>query len=89
MSQYRELMSTGKGLRAVARWVMSEGLLSQFSLAKEQIDHVEGRAREHDDNGADEEDPGAGVGVSRIFRPKKKVKLSEETRTKHTARTDT
>ena len=53
-------MSTGKGLRAVARWVMSEGLLSQISLAKEQINRVEGRAREDDDDGddgADEEDP--------------------------------
>ena len=40
-------------------------LLSQFSLAKEQIDRVEGRARENDDDdddndGADEEDPGQG-----------------------------
>ena len=57
-SQYRELMSTGKGLRVVARWVVSEGLLSQFSLAKEQVDYVEGRAREHDDDSAD--DPGQG-----------------------------
>ena len=41
-SQYRELMSTGKDLRAVARWVMSEGPLS---LTKEQINHVEGRSK--------------------------------------------
>lgn len=52
-------MSTGKGLRAVFRWTMSEGLLSQFSVAREQIDSVEGRAREDNDigDGADEEDP--------------------------------
>ena len=59
-------MSTGKGLRAVTRWVINEGLLSQFSLAKEQIDRAEGRAREHDDDdsadddSAGEEDPGQG-----------------------------
>ena len=35
----------GKGLREVARWVMSEGLLDQFSLAKEQSEWVEGRER--------------------------------------------
>lgn len=38
---------------------MSEGLLLQFSLAKEQVDRVEGRARDEDDDGddgADEED---------------------------------
>ena len=67
-SQYWELMSTGKGLRAVAQWVMSEGLLSQFSLAKEQIDCAEDRAREDDDD----DDDGAEVGVSRIFRPREK-----------------
>ena len=42
-------MSTGKGLRAVARWVMSEGLLLQFSLANEQIHRVEGRININDD----------------------------------------
>lgn len=42
-------MSTGKGLLAVARCSMNEGLLSQFSLAKEHVDHVEGR-------GGDEEE---------------------------------
>ena len=65
-SRYQELMSTGKGLRAVARWVINEGLLSQFALAKEQIDRAEGRAKEHDDDdsadddSAGEEDPGQG-----------------------------
>ena len=42
--KYREILSTGNGLRAVARWVMSEGVLTQCSLAKEQTDRVEGRA---------------------------------------------
>ena len=48
--RWQEVLSTGKGLRAVARWVMDEGLLAQFSLAKEQIDRVEGRTREDNDN---------------------------------------
>ena len=39
-------MSAGKGLRAVARWVMSKGLLGQSSLAKEQSDWVKGREKE-------------------------------------------
>ena len=42
-NRYQEIMSTGNGLRAVARWVTNEGLLSQFSLAKEQSDWVEGK----------------------------------------------
>ena len=49
------MMSTGKGLRAVARWVMSKGLLSQFWLAKEQIDRVESRVINDGD--------GDGIGV--------------------------
>ncbi|MCJ1269303.1 hypothetical protein MMC22_009194 [Lobaria immixta] len=55
-----EISLSSSGLRAVARWVMSEGLLSPFLLAKEQIGRVEGRARDKDDDGdygADEEDP--------------------------------
>ena len=48
-------MSTGKGLRAVARWVRSEGLLSKYLLAKEQLDWVEGRIR--DDEDGEEEAP--------------------------------
>ena len=58
--RYQEILSTGKGIRGMARWVMSESLLPQFSLAKEQIDGVESRAQENDDDGddsADEEDP--------------------------------
>ena len=47
-------MSAGKRLRAVTRRVISEGLLSQLSLAKEQIDRVEGRVRDDVD---DEETP--------------------------------
>ena len=41
-----------KVLRAVARWVMSEGLLLQYSLAKEQTDRVEGRG--NNDAGGDD-----------------------------------
>lgn len=44
--RYQKILSTGKGIRAVARWIMSEGLVLRFSLAKEQIDRAEGRARE-------------------------------------------
>ena len=46
--QYQEMLSTRKGLRAVARWVMREGLLHQFSLAKEQIDRAGGAAEKED-----------------------------------------
>lgn len=45
-NRYREILSTGKGLRAVARWVMNEGLLARFPPAKEKIDRAEGRTRE-------------------------------------------
>lgn len=58
-NRYQEILLTWKDPLAVARWVMSEGLLPQFSLAKEQIDCVESRARGNDDEGndsADEED---------------------------------
>lgn len=48
--RYQGTMSTGKGLRAVARWARSEGLLLQFSLAKVQIDRVEGRVLNDGDN---------------------------------------
>ena len=56
--RYVEIMSTGKGLRAVARWVMSERLLSQFSLAKEQIDRAEGRVGDRigEEEGEEEEE---------------------------------
>lgn len=53
------MLSTRKGLKAVARWAMTEGLLHQFSLAKEQIDRAERGAAEEEDAGeedADEED---------------------------------
>lgn len=50
-SQYEEIMATGKGLRAVTRWVMDKKLLSQLSLAKEQTDRIEGR--NVDDHGGD------------------------------------
>ncbi|MCJ1265443.1 hypothetical protein MMC22_005321 [Lobaria immixta] len=38
-----QMLLTRNGLRAVARRVMREGLLHQFSLAREQIDRAEGR----------------------------------------------
>lgn len=47
---YEKIVSTGKGLRPVARWVMSDGLLSQFPLAKEQLDWVNRRARDDIDD---------------------------------------
>ncbi|MCJ1263736.1 hypothetical protein MMC22_003606 [Lobaria immixta] len=50
------MLSTSKGLRAVARWMMGEGLLHQFPLAREQIDREEGGATEKEDAG--EEDTG-------------------------------
>lgn len=36
-TDYRRLISTPKGLRVVTKWVMKSGLLSQFSLAAEQL----------------------------------------------------
>ena len=37
---------------------------------------MEGRAREHNDNDSvDEEEPGAGVGVSRIFRTERESQI--------------
>ena len=36
---------------------MNEGLLAQFWLTKEQIDHVEGRTRDNDDNDVADKDP--------------------------------
>ncbi|MCJ1265039.1 hypothetical protein MMC22_004914 [Lobaria immixta] len=55
-NRYEQMISTGKGLRAVARWVMSEGLLGQFLLAKEQSDWAEGRGKRGmgEDEGEDE-----------------------------------
>lgn len=38
-----------EGASPVARWATSERLLAQFLLAKEQIDHVEGRVRDDGD----------------------------------------
>lgn len=48
------------GLRARARWVMSEGLLARFSLAKKEIDRLEGRVKDDDDKGAPEQNRGVG-----------------------------
>lgn len=49
-------MLKGKGLQAVARWIMSESLLSQVSRAKEQIDRVKGRVINDGDNDGDGDD---------------------------------
>ena len=43
--KYQEILSTGKRLRAVAQWVVSECLLSRTSLAREQSDWVEGNGK--------------------------------------------
>ena len=59
--RHREILSTGKVLRAMAQWVMGEGLLAQFSLAKEQIDQVEGRAGTSRRGGGGRGDPGPRV----------------------------
>ena len=53
--QYQEMLSTKKGLRAVARWVMRKGLLHQFLLAKEQIDQAKEGTAEKKDAGKDGE----------------------------------
>ena len=44
-NQYEQMMSMGKGLQAVARWVISKSLLGQFSLAKKQSNWVEGKEK--------------------------------------------
>ena len=59
---------SSKGLRAVARWAMRQGLLHQFSLAKEQVDRAEAgqeeqattggvRATVEDEDSEEEEGP--------------------------------
>lgn len=52
--RYLEILSTRKGLRALARLGMNEKLLSQFSLAKEQTDREEGRT--NNEGESDEEE---------------------------------
>ena len=49
--RYQETLSTGEGPRAVARWVVNQGLLGQFSRARAQMDQgerriIEGKAAE-------------------------------------------
>ena len=56
--RYREILSTGKGLRAVAKWIMREGLLGQFLLAGEQL---AGAGKEGDGAKGDEEEEVEGV----------------------------
>ena len=53
---YSEMLSTRKDLKAVARWAMTEGLLHQFSLTKEQIDQTEREAAEEEDVGEEDAD---------------------------------
>ena len=60
--RYQEILSTREGLRAVARGVMKEGLLAQFSLAKEQIDLLEGRTSNGGNSDADGNGDGGGDG---------------------------
>ena len=43
---YMKMLATKRGLRAVAEWVMREGLLHQFLLAKEHAEWAENRKRE-------------------------------------------
>lgn len=43
------------GLRAVAGWVMSEGVLSQLLLENEQSDKAEGRASVNSDEVSEQE----------------------------------
>ena len=59
-NRYHGILSTGKGLRAVARWVMNEGLSTQFSLAKEHIDLLEGRTSTGGDGNGDGSENGDG-----------------------------
>lgn len=56
--QYSEMLSKEKSLKVVARWAMREGLLHQFSLAKEQMDRAEKGAAEEENAGEDEEPKG-------------------------------
>lgn len=50
------MMSTGMVPRAVAQWAMSESLLGQFSLAKEQRVWVEGMEKVNGDEDEDEDE---------------------------------
>lgn len=43
----------------MARWVMREGLLGKFSLAKEQMDWAEGRRIEDGEGGEAVDDTGS------------------------------
>ena len=52
MDRYLEILSAGKSFRAVARWVVREGRLGQFSLAKEERAFVETRVRDDTDEEA-------------------------------------
>lgn len=58
-SSNKKMLSTKRGLQAVARWMMKRDLLHQFLLAKKQIDWVEGRNRAK--KGDDEDGKGKGV----------------------------
>ena len=54
-NRYLEILSTRKGLSALARLGMNEELLSQFSLAKKQTDREEGRTNNEGKSGEEEE----------------------------------
>lgn len=58
--QYLEMLSTRRGLRAVARWMMRESLLCQFLLAREQMDRAERGATEGE-NAVEEEEETKGA----------------------------
>ena len=65
--QYLEIRSTREGLRAVARWMMREDLLHQFSLAKEQIDRAERRATEGENAVEEDEETGEAINQASEF----------------------
>lgn len=69
----------------VTRWVTSKKLLAQLSLSKEQINRIEDRTRDYDDNDStDEEDLEQEEGFSKSLRPREReVKSSEETRARN------
>lgn len=50
--RYRDILPTGFFFCVLASWVMREGLVGQFVLADEQLEKVEGRVRDTDDDEA-------------------------------------
>lgn len=73
------MLSTGNGLRTVAKWSMSEELLAKnfrWQSRKEQIDRVECRARDDDDGETSERELN---GTVRCLRWKEEDRKSEGT----------